>query len=281
MIEQIKLGLKGFIIGVANIIPGVSGGTLAITLGIYEKLIGIISHFFKNIKENIKFLIPIVIGAVLSILILSKVISYSLDKFPLPTTLLFIGLILGGLPMLFGKVKKASKKKIVPNIIILLITFSIVATFGFMNTGSASANLSNPGFIDFILLFLVGMVAAATMIIPGISGSFMLMLLGYYKPIIDTISSLASFKNIGHDLIVLIPFGIGILVGIVLVAKLIELLLKKFPTQTYYGIIGFVLASIISIVMPLADITFTIPSVIIGIILLLIGSMIAYKLGDK
>ena len=281
MIEQIKLGLKGFIIGVANIIPGVSGGTLAITLGIYEKLIGIISHFFKNIKENIKFLLPIIIGAVLSILILSKVISYSLDKFPLPTTLLFIGLILGGIPMLLGKIKKGPKKGRFSNILIFLITFSIVTAFGFMGTGDITVNLSKLDFLSYISLFLVGMIAAATMIIPGISGSFMLMLLGYYKPIIDTISELTSFNNIVQNLMILIPFGIGILVGIVLVAKIIEVLLQKFPIKTYYGIIGFVIASIITIFMPLTNASYSIPSVIIGMILLLVGGIIAYKLGDK
>ncbi len=281
MIEQIKLAVKGFIIGVANIIPGVSGGTLAITLGIYEKLIGIISHFFKNIKENIKFLLPIIIGAVLSILILSNVISYSLEEFPLPTTLLFIGLILGGLPMLFGKIKKGPKKGRQINLLIFLITFSIVAIFGFMNTGNATVDLSNLNLIDYILLFIVGMIAAATMIIPGISGSFMLMLLGYYKPIIDTIKTLSNFNDIGHCLTILIPFGIGVVVGIVLIAKIIEILLEKFPIKTYYGIIGFVLASIITIFIPLTKVAVTVPSVIVGIILLLLGGVVAYKLGDK
>lgn len=281
MIEQIKLAVKGFIIGVANIIPGVSGGTLAITLGIYEKLIGIISHFFKNIKENIKFLLPIIIGAVLSILILSNVISYSLEEFPLPTTLLFIGLILGGLPMLFGKIKKGPKKGRQINLLIFLITFSIVAIFGFMNTGNAAVDLSNLNLIDYILLFIVGMIAAATMIIPGISGSFMLMLLGYYKPIIDTIKTLSNFNDIGHCLTILIPFGIGVVVGIVLIAKIIEILLEKFPIKTYYGIIGFVLASIITIFIPLTKVAVTVPSVIVGIILLLLGGVVAYKLGDK
>lgn len=281
MKEQIKLALKGFIIGVANIIPGVSGGTLAITLGIYEKLIGIISHFFKNVKENIKFLLPIGIGAVLSILILSKVIAFSLENYPFPTTLLFIGLILGGLPMLFSKIKKGQKKGRLSNLLIFLITFSIVTIFGFMNTGNAMVNLSNVDIVGYILLFLVGMIAAATMVIPGISGSFMLMLLGYYKPIVNTISDLASFKNILDNILILLPFGIGILVGIVLIAKLIELLLEKFPTKTYYGIIGFVISSIITIFLPLVNVSYTIPSVIVGIILLLLGGVIAYKLGDK
>lgn len=281
MKEQIKLVLKGFIIGVANIIPGVSGGTLAITLGIYEKLIGIISHFFKNVKENIKFLLPIGIGAVLSILILSKVIAFSLENYPFPTTLLFIGLILGGLPMLFSKIKKGPKKGRLSNLLIFLITFSIVTIFGFMNTGNAMVNLFKVNIVGYILLFLVGMIAAATMVIPGISGSFMLMLLGYYKPIVNTISDLASFKNILDNFLILLPFGIGVLVGIVLIAKLIELLLEKFPIKTYYGIIGFVIASIITIFLPLVNVSYTIPSVIVGIILLLLGGVIAYKLGDK
>ena len=281
MKKQIKLAFKGFIIGVANIIPGVSGGTLAITLGIYEKLIGIISHFFKNVKENIKFLLPIGIGAVLSILILSKIIAFSLDNYPLPTTLFFIGLILGGLPMLFSKIKKGTKKGRLSNIVIFLITFSIVTVFGFINTGNAMVNLSNLDFMEYVLLFLVGMVAAATMVIPGISGSFMLMLLGYYIPIINTISDLASLNNILDNILILLPFGIGILVGIVLIAKLIELLLEKFPIKTYYGIIGFVIASIITIFLPLVQTSYTIITIIVGVILLLLGGVIAYKLGDK
>ena len=109
----------------------------------------------------------------------------------------------------------------------------------------------------------------------------MLMLLGYYKPIIDTIKTLSNFNDIGHCLTILIPFGIGVVVGIVLIAKIIEILLEKFPIKTYYGIIGFVLASIITIFIPLTKVAVTVPSVIVGIILLLLGGVVAYKLGDK
>ena len=124
MKEKLTLAIKGFLIGVANIIPGVSGGTLAITLGIYEKLIGAISHFFKNLKENIKFIMPIGIGAVLSILLLSRVISFCLDKYTLATILFFIGLILGGIPLLNKKIKGHYKN--VSNIIIFLLSFGFV-----------------------------------------------------------------------------------------------------------------------------------------------------------
>ena len=192
MKEYIILMIKGFIFGVANVIPGVSGGTLAITMGIYEDMIGAISHFFKNIKKNIKFLLPLGIGAVISILLMSKVISYSLEKFPLPTTLFFIGLIVGGIPLLTKKVKTKKHKPF--NIALFLLTFSIVMIMTFLNAGNNMVNLANVNLYQVTLLFLVGMIAAATMVIPGISGSFVLMLLGYYKPIVGTISNLTNLS---------------------------------------------------------------------------------------
>ena len=195
MKEKLTLVIKGFLIGVANIIPGVSGGTLAITLGIYEKLIGAISHFFKNLKENIKFIIPIGIGAFLSILLLSRVISFCLDKYTLATILFFIGLILGGIPLLNKKIKGHYKN--VSNIIIFLLSFGFVIALSVLK-GENVVSFANMNIINYIMLFLVGVVAAATMIIPGVSGSFVLMLLGYYKPIVDTIGALTKFNMAKH-----------------------------------------------------------------------------------
>ena len=105
MKENIFLVIKGFIMGIANVIPGVSGGTLALTLGIYEKLIKAISHFLSNLKENIKFLLPLGIGMVLAVITMSNVIDYSFKNFPLPTTLFFMGLVIGGVPLLYKRVK--------------------------------------------------------------------------------------------------------------------------------------------------------------------------------
>ena len=104
--KNIILTIKGFIMGIANIIPGVSGGTLALTLGIYEDFIGAISHFFSNLKKNIKFLIPVGLGMILAILSMSNVISMCFDNYPIPTTLFFMGLVIGGIPLLFSKVKE-------------------------------------------------------------------------------------------------------------------------------------------------------------------------------
>lgn len=274
MKKTIVLGIKGFLIGVSNIIPGVSGGTLAITLGIYEKLINTISHFFKNIKENLKFIIPIGIGMVLSILLLSKVINFCLDKYTLATILFFIGLILGGVPLLNKKIKGHYKN--ISNIIIFLLTFSFIIILSILR-GEGKVSFDELNILGYIKIFLVGIVAAATMIIPGVSGSFVLMLLGYYKPIIDTISNLTS--NLGNNILILLPFGLGILMGIVVIAKILEYLFKKFEIKTYFGVLGFVMASIITIFMS-SNITFSILQFLIGIVLLIIGFIIAYKLGD-
>ena len=277
MKEYLVLAIKGFIIGVANIIPGVSGGTLAITLGIYERLINAISHFMKNIKENIKFLFPIGIGAVLSLAILSNAISYALTNFKFPTILFFIGLIVGGIPLLYKKIDKEVNGK---NILLMLITFSIVVLFTFMNSGNKVISFANMDIYKYITLFIVGIIAAATMVIPGISGSFVLMLLGYYEPIINTIKDFTHLNNIASNLAILIPFGIGVLVGIVLIAKLIEYLLAKHEVPTYFMIIGFILASIISIIVE-AGLTTNITFIVSGIILFMLGFVIAYKLGEK
>ena len=277
--ENLILVAKGFVIGIANIIPGVSGGTLAITLGIYERLIKAISHFFTNLKENIKFLVPIAVGAVLSLLILSNVIGYALDHYPIPTTLLFVGLIFGGVPLLYRHVK--TEKKSCSNLLIFFITFAIVTIFAFLKEGNFSVDLSNLNLFGYILLFIVGMVAAATMVIPGISGSFMLMLLGYYQPIINTIRNLTRFDDLTKSFMILIPFGIGVLVGIVLIAKLIEFLLEKYEVKTYFGILGFVLASVLTLIYGLFGNSFDIVQILIGVVTFFIGSIVAYKLGDE
>ena len=277
MKNNIVLIIKGFFMGIANVIPGVSGGTLAITMGIYEDLIAAISHFFTKIKKNINFLIPIIIGALLSIVLGSKLIGFSLEEFPLPTILFFTGLILGGIPMLYKKIKGNFK---VLNVFAFVLTFTLVIGLMFLKSGS-NVSFTNMNIIDYIMLFLVGVVASATMIIPGISGSFMLMVMGYYKPIINTINSLTSFNDITANILILLPFGLGVLIGIVLIAKLIEYLFKKFEVITYFGIIGFVLASIIGIFTSTTNLSFSVLPFIVGIILFVLGFYIAIKLGDE
>lgn len=287
MKKNIFLVIKGFIMGIANIIPGVSGGTLALILGIYEEFIGAISHFFSNFKKNISFLIPIVIGMGLAIVSLSNVIDYSYKHFPIPTCLFFVGLVLGGIPMLASKVKGKKESKKVSNYFIFLATFLlvIVMTLSDVIFGEGlKVSFSNMNVIGYILLFLVGVVAAATMVIPGVSGSLVLMLLGYYYPVIGVIKELTKFKNLGENLVIVSIFGIGVLIGIVLISKLIEFLFKKYEVKTYFGVLGFIVASVIAI--PLSTlleggVVFSVLQILIGLIFATLGVGISYKLGEK
>ena len=287
MKKNIILVIKGFIMGIANIIPGVSGGTLALTLGIYEDFIGALSNFFSNFKKNICFLIPIAIGMLLAIVSLSRVIDYSFDHYPIPTSLFFVGLVLGGIPMLLSKVKGTKEVKKVSSYIIGLITFSIVmvmACSDFIFGEGLKISLSNMNVLDYFMLFMVGVVAAATMVIPGVSGSLVLMLLGYYYPILSVIKEFTEIKNIGNNIIIVGVFGVGILLGIVLISKLIEYLFQKYEAKTYFGVLGFIIASVIAIpISTMVNITvvFTLPQILIGIVFMLLGSVISYKLGEE
>ena len=278
MKDKLILVIKGFFFGIANIIPGVSGGTIALTMGVYEDLIEVIGHFFKDLKRSLNFIIPFGIGAVLSILLMSKLISAALDKFPFPTTLFFIGLIVGGIPLLTKKVKNVKIKPI--NIILFLITFGLIIGMSIMNEGSNVVSLTNVNFFMYFILFLVGMIAAATMVIPGVSGSFVLMLLGFYKPIVNTVSNITDFSLLSHNLSILIPFGLGIVIGIVLVSRLLEFLFNKFEISTYYAILGFVIASVVTLIFSLFGFSISIIQIVIGLVLFGISILIGYKLGD-
>lgn len=287
--KNIILIVKGFVIGIGNIIPGVSGGTLSITLGIYQQLIGAISHFFSNLKENIKFLLPLGIGMAIAILTMSNIISAGFDNFPIPTTLFFIGLVIGGIPMILSKAIDGKSNKQISNYVVALITFSIVMIMVFFDiifeSGIGEVNLYNLDLLGYVTLFVVGIIAAATMVIPGVSGSLVLMLLGYYLPIISVIKSLTKFDNLFSNLIVAGVFGFGILVGVVLISKLIEFLFQKYEKKTYFAVLGFIISSVIAIPISvyneLGNIVFDIPQIILGIILLVIGIIIGNRLGDK
>ena len=287
MIKNIILFIKGFIMGIANIIPGVSGGTLAIILGIYEDFIGALSHFFKNFKKNLIFILPVGLGMLASIATMSNVIDYSLHKFTLATVMFFVGLVLGGIPLLLNKVKGKKDSKVFANIIAFIITFSIVifmAVAKLIFSTDFSISFAHLSIISLILIFLVGILAAGTMVIPGVSGSLVLMLIGYYEPVIKTIKSLVHFDNVAHNGLIILIFGLGIIVGIVGIARLFEYLFKKHETVTYYGVLGFIFASVIAI--PISrftsiSITFKVLELIIGIACMLVGTIIAYKLGEK
>jgi putative membrane protein len=233
-------------------------------------------------------LLPIFIGAGAALVGLSFVIEPAFEHFPLQTNCLFIGLIIGGLPSIIQNVKdKEGKIKINLSCIIpFLIFFAIVVGMAAMGEKEGAAADLSLSLWSVIKLFAVGIIAAATMVIPGVSGSMMLLLLGYYNPIIETINdfikSLVAFdmQGILHGCGVLVPAGLGMVVGIFAIAKLIEIVLKKFPMQTYWGIIGLIVASPIAILMVGEMGTITVVSILVSVVTFAIGFVVAMKLGD-
>ena len=284
MKEFIANILRGTVIGIANVIPGVSGGTMMVSMGIYDKLILVLTHFIKRMKEAVALLVPILVGMLLSIAIFAKIFSEILfPRFPLQTNLFFIGLILGGLPVIYGKVKGNTIR--IPQIIAFVLFFAMVVGFACVGEGGGSSADISFSVGNVAKLFGVGIMAAATMVIPGVSGSMIMMILGYYNTIIDTINdfinALKAFDiaEMLDTFVVLVPFGIGVVVGIVAVAKLIEFMLKKFPLVTYWAIIGLIVASPLAILIMMEIGTVGFVEIITGVVLLAVGFFISLKLG--
>ncbi|MBR6186034.1 MAG: DUF368 domain-containing protein [Clostridia bacterium] len=246
--------LRGVVIGVANIIPGVSGGTMMVSMGVYDTLIHCITHLFKEFKKSVKTLLPYAIGMLVGIVALASVINWGLENQPLPTNALFIGLILGGLRPLLSKVNV--KKINAPAVMAFVLLFALIVWMGFQRKDSIqNAETIRMDAGQVLLMVAIGMVASATMIIPGVSGSLVLMLLGYYKPVVNALSTLkdaalhADLSLLGQPLLMLVPFLIGIVLGIFGVAKAIEWLTARFPTPTYCGVLGLVVASPVSLLI--------------------------------
>lgn len=279
MKEKLTLFIKGFLIGIANIIPGVSGGTMAVSFGIYEKLIEIASNIFKNFKKNMQFLFPIFLGAGCAIVILSGVISYSLTHYPVATPLFFIGLILGGLPFIYKKIGKNIQKPKNMFCFLLVLVFFFLLNFVFKKANEVT--FDSLQIMDYVRLFLVGVIASSTMVIPGISGSFVLMLLGYYQPILNVISSLVHFENFAFHFSICLCFAVGVLIGIVVIAKIVRFCFNRYKEATYSVIIAFVIGSIFTIIYPLFQENVSILEIIVGMVLFVGGFCFSYLLEKK
>lgn len=281
---MIKSFLKGIVIGIANIVPGVSGGTMMVSMGIYDKLIHCITHLFSEFKKSVLFILPIAIGMVAAIAGSSFGLVWLFDHFPIQTNLLFVGLILGGLPAIYSKVNGKTIK--FGHILAGLLFFAFVVAMAAMGEGEGNAVDLSVNVVNVLKLLGVGVIASATMVIPGVSGSMVLMLMGFYYPVIngikDFISALTAFDVPGilAGCGILVPFGIGIVVGIFGIAKLMEIIFEKFPLYAYWAIIGLIVASPIAILMMGSFPPITVVSAVTGIIALVAGFFVAKKLGD-
>ncbi len=282
---MIKMILKGVVIGVANIIPGVSGGTMAVSMGIYDKMIHAATHLLSEFKKSMKILIPIVVGAVIGIVALARMIEIMFEKIPFQTNLLFIGLIVGGLPAIARKVKGKSIR--LGHLLSFLIFFVVVAGLAILGEQEGAAADLSFSLLNVVKLFGVGIVASATMVIPGVSGSMMLMLMGYYNPVLSEINgfidNLLDFyvPGILDGCLVLVPFGLGVVFGIFAIAKIIEIVFEKFPEHAYWAIIGLIVASPVAILVMNGFGAINLVTVLTGVAALAAGVVIALKLGEE
>ncbi len=269
--------LKGSLMGIANIIPGLSGGTLAVVMNIYDKLIDAITDVVKHPIKVIKSIWIYIVGIVVGLVAGMFGISYLLETFEVPTTALFIGLIVGAIPLMF---KEVDKKKITKtNIIVAVLMGALVISLPYLSLLGSSASASNP-----IIYFFLGTIAAATMVIPGVSGSMVLMTLGYYDSVVnlgkDTISNLVKFNipELMSNLYLAIPLGIGIILGVVIIAKAIKWLFKKHKQMATFAILGLIIASPFAVIAEMSFTGVNVITVIVAIITFAIGTYASYYL---
>ena len=242
MLKHLIVALKGFFMGAANVVPGVSGGTIALITGIYKEIIEALGSLtqketwkslfkgdFRGFWNQVHgtFLIWLAIGVVLSVFSLAKLMTYVLEHFPVHTWAFFFGLIVASAILMFKDIKGWGIKEI-------LFTLGGVALGLIVCTLSPTKTPDNWFFI-----FLCGAIAVCTMILPGISGSFILVIMGKYDYIMQAVADL--------NWPVLIVFGLGCVVGILAFAKFLHWLLARFEKQTMLVLLGFILGSLVKV----------------------------------
>ncbi len=257
--KYIILALKGIAIGIANAIPGVSGGTIAVITKIYDELLESITPNIKKLIKNMPFLLPVGIGMIIGILLAAKVLAFLFETYNVPTQLFFMGIILGSMPMIYQEATR--EKKLQPiNIIPFLIGAGIMIGMFFIRTDNISSVDSSLTVGNAVLFVLAAFLAAVAMIIPGISGALVMKILGAYDAAIMALNDM--------NIPVILLFAVGAIVGIFVAAKVISMLLKKFRKETYCIIAGLIIGSVPS-VFP-SGFRFDAQG-IVGIILLVVG----------
>lgn len=283
-------GLLGFLVGLAMIIPGVSGSTIAIIFKYYHKILYAISNLLKKFKLCFLFLLPIVIGAILGFAFGFLTIQKLLNFIPFALVSLFAGLMLGSTPTLRDEVKdvKIGKKQII-NIIIGFIIPLCLATITILCSDQSSLNTNKELLINFpsiVLYILLGFLVAATQFIPGCSATAILMTVGYYKSLTDTVS-ITYISNNPSIIIVYLSLIVGFLIGCAVISNVINILITKFKNNIYFIFIGLSLGSVIGLFINTDMLkvynswtissTFPYLDVLLGIFLFAIGIFLAYQ----
>lgn len=282
----IVLLIYGIVIGMANIIPGVSGGTLAVVFNIYDEFVNAITFNVKKIWGNRKFVFPLLTGMLSGIVIFSKLFTVLYENFPVQINYLFTGLIVGSIPMIFGYAVKHEKDtklgagKIASICICALMGFALLLVFAYYDKvidKSSDMNFILPELSVRLTfrIFIAGILGAIAMIVPGISGSLLMLILGVYPIIITSIPAMFHPETFVHAVLLLLPNGVGVLLGLLCGAKLISWFLKKAPNQSYSVILGLLFGSIIN-VFPGFAVLESVKLGIFSVLCFIVGFLMAY-----
>lgn len=257
--------LKGIVVGIGGVAPGLSGSVLLIIFGLYQKTLEALGTLFGNFKKNIRFLLPLVAGMFVGVLLFSKVIHFLLNSYEMPTRFCFLGLILGTLPMVWQEVKKEGFS---------WKYYGVVLISAFLGIGFFAVNpnvfpqVTDPSLLQSVLL---GVAVAATAIVPGVDPAVFLSTLGFYEMYV---AALASF-----DLQILLPMVVGLAIGAVGISFGMNLLFKRFYTATYSVIFGIFLSMIPNMLTDSCILGFNWMSAV-SIAVLLLGFAVSFYLGD-
>ena len=257
--------LKGIIVGIGGIAPGLSGSVLLVILGLYEKAVSAIGTLFKDFKNNVKFLFPLVLGFGVGVIIFSKIVDFLLGNYEMYTRYAFLGLVLGTIPLFYKEVKKNGfhKKYYAVIIIVAIIGFSF-----FHFNANLFPTITDPNLLQSVFL---GIAVAGSSIVPGVDSAVILSSLGLYELYVG---SIADF-----NLSILIPAGVGLVIGVLVISFIMNKLIKRFYTVTFSVIFGLFLSIIPNVLNESCGLGFNLNSVI-SIILVVIGFAFSYFLGD-
>lgn len=255
---MVQLLFIGIAIGMANVIPGVSGSTMAVVFNIYDRFVNAITVNIKKLIENRRFVIPVVGGMALGVLLFSKLITVLYENFPVQTDYFFTGLIIGSIPMLFSFMtkkqygQKFTAKKTISVVICALAGFAVLIGFGLLGSDvdtakEISKSLPQWTFPLALHIFAAGFVGAIAMIIPGISGSLLMLIMGVYPIVMKSIPALFVPSQTLQAFFLLLPNGIGVLAGLLCGAWIVKTFLRIAPNQTYAVIFGLIAGSAIQL----------------------------------
>lgn len=233
--NRVETAFKGFLVGGTMLVPGVSGGSMAILMGIYDRLIGAVASFGKAKKENFLFLLTFSAGAAAGMLLFARPLEKLLEAYPAPVACFFLGAAAGGVPVIC---RKGQLRFFTPGLALWLF-LGTAAALGLSCMPLRAGEAAEMGENGWLLLLAAGLAAAAALILPGISVSYFFLMLGLYELVLEAVAELR--------LSVLIPLGAGLFLGILAVAGLLETVMERYPRQTYGVILGFVLASLAEI----------------------------------